>query len=83
LVLDPGPEGTDALPVKRLRKETEHPVQPLPCSQMTEGPLGLAKAFSSKPSSLVDNPTAAADNPQNFKKSRLDTFIKKPPEGAS
>ena len=45
----------------RFRKETEQPVQLLPESQITEGPLGFASAFSKSDSCVAPNPIAAAE----------------------
>jgi hypothetical protein len=59
----------------RFNRDTEQPVQPLPCSQMTFGPAGLANTSFRCPKSVAVNPRVAAEAPQNFKKSRRDTFI--------
>jgi hypothetical protein len=56
-------------------RETEHPVQPLPCSQRTLGALGLARARSRLKRSRELSARVAEDAVQNLRKSRRDTFI--------
>jgi hypothetical protein len=58
-----------------LRNDSEQPVHPAPCNQITFGPLELASTFWSLPRSETLKPNAAAPIPQNFKKSRLEMFF--------
>jgi hypothetical protein len=58
-----------------LRNDSEQPVHPEPCNQITFGPLVLASTFWSLPKSEALKPNAAAPIPQNFKKLRLEIFF--------
>jgi len=64
-----------AVPDILFKNDTEQPVHEAPCSQITDGAEGFAKASSSWPSSVVESPSAAAEIPHNFRKSLRDTFI--------
>jgi hypothetical protein len=54
----------------RFKNDTEHPLQELPISQMTDGADGLASACWSIPSLVELSPNAAADRLQYRKKLR-------------